>query len=352
VSLEDRVTDLVAEVEPCDPRAAALARARQDELVKPPGSLGRLEELGAQLAAISGSCPPPVAERPAAVVAAADHGVLAQGVSAWPAEVTTLMVREVCAGRAAVNSLAATVGAQVTVLDVGVDAELPRHPRLRGAKVRRGTADLSTGPAMTREEASRAILAGAGLAEELAGAGADLLVPGDMGIGNTTAAACLVGALTGSPAAAVTGRGAGADAATLARKTAVVAGALERHRVLPDPLGVLARVGGLEHAAIVGLILGGARERLPVVLDGVSSLGAALVARSLCPRAGGYLVAGHRSTEPAASVALAALELQPLLELGMRLGEATGGLLAVPLVRAAAAALRDMATFSEAGIAA
>jgi nicotinate-nucleotide--dimethylbenzimidazole phosphoribosyltransferase len=351
MGIEDRVRELAAGVEPLDERAGAAARARQDQLTKPAGSLGRLEALGVRLAAIAGRCPPPVPERPAVVVAAGDHGVLAQGVSPWPREVTAAMVAGIGAGRAAVNALAAVVGAQVTVLDVGVATPLARHPRVRRASVRPGTADLSEGPAMTREEAARALLAGAGLAEELVGAGVDLLVTGDMGIGNTTPAACLVAAFTGRPAAEVTGRGTGVDDATLRLKVKVVDGALARHEPDPaDPLGVLAAVGGLEHAALAGLALAGAVLRVPVLLDGVSADAAALAACALAPAAAGYLVAGHRSVEPGASVALAALGLEPLLDLGMRLGEGTGALLAVPIVRSAAAALARMATFAEAGI--
>lgn len=348
------VARLVAAVLPADESAGAAARARHERLIKPPGSLGRLEEVGIALAAATGVCPPATPERPALVLAAGDHGVLAQGVSAWPAEVTALMVGELCAGRAAASALARVVGAQVTVLDVGVAADLPRHPRLKDSKIRRGTRDLALEPAMTLDEAARALLAGAGVAEQLIGAGVDLLVIGDMGIGNTTPAACLIAALTGRAAQDVTGPGAGIDADGLARKTGVVEAALTLHRdTLADPpagLAALAALGGLEHAALAGVILAAAGSDVPVVLDGVSTVAAALVATRMAPAAGGRLFAGHRSTEPGASVGLEALGLAPLLELGMRLGEGTGGLLAVPLVRAAAAALAGMATFEEAGI--
>jgi nicotinate-nucleotide--dimethylbenzimidazole phosphoribosyltransferase len=353
VSAEDGVRRLAAAIGPLDIDAATAARARNDELVKPPGSLGRLEEVGAWLASVYGSCPPPVPGRPAAVVCAGDHGVLAQGVSAWPKEVTALMVGEFCAERAAVNALGRAVGATVTVVDVGVASDVPAHPRLKRLRVRDGTADLHDGPAMTKQEAARAVLYGAEVVAELVGdAGVDLLLTGDMGIGNTTPAACLVAAFTGRPAAEVTGPGAGADAGGVRRKAAVVGRALERHA--PDPqdgLGTLAALGGLEHAAIVGLILGGAARRVPVILDGVSTVAAALVARAICPLAIGYVIAGHRSTEPAATLALDALGLEPVLDLRMRLGEATGALLAVPIVRASAVALSAMATFEEAGIA-
>jgi nicotinate-nucleotide--dimethylbenzimidazole phosphoribosyltransferase len=349
--IEQRVAELAAEVAPADETAAVAARERHRQLTKPAGSLGALETLGARLAAMAGRCPPPLPERPAVVVAAGDHGVLAQGVSPWPREVTAAMVAGIAGGRAAVNVLAGVVGAQVTVLDVGVATPLAPHPRVRRAKVRPGTADLSEGPAMTRPEAARALLAGAGVAGELLGAGADLLVTGDMGIANTTAAACLVAGFTGRPAAAVTGRGTGIDDATFAVKVQVVERALALHAPEPaDPLGVLATLGGLEHAALAGLILAGAAARVPVVLDGVNADAAALAARALAPAAAGYLVAGHRSVEPGASAALAALGLDPLLDLGMRLGEGTGALLAVPIVRSAAAVLGGMATFAEAGL--
>ena len=344
MSFEDRVRDLVAEVQPVDAAARNAARQRHEGLAKPAGSLGQLETLGAQLAAITRACPPPVPQHPAIVVAAADHGVHAQSVTPWPQHLTAAMVRLICDGGAAVNAIAAAVGAQVSVLDVGVGSDLPDHPRLRSARVRAGTADLASGPAMTREDAARAILAGAGLVEELAGGGADLFVTGDMGIGNTTAAACLLAAFTGTEAAAVTGPGAGADGSMTAHKTTVVAAALALHEPDPaDPLGVLASLGGLEHAALAGVILSAAAEGLPVVLDGVTTNAAALAACALCPDAADYLVAGHRSTEPGATVALEFLGREPLLELGLRLGEGTGGALAVPLVVAAAGLLGSMA---------
>jgi nicotinate-nucleotide--dimethylbenzimidazole phosphoribosyltransferase len=352
VSFEDRVAELTVEVEPADASAVEAARERHRLLLKPPGSLGRLEDLGSRLAGMAGSSPPPVPENPAVVVCAGDHGVLARGVSPWPKEVTAAMVENFCAGGAAVNSFARTVGARVSVLDVGVAADLDRHPLLRMAKVRPGTGDLSEGPAMTREEAARAVLAGADIAEELVeSGGVDLLVTGDMGIGNTTPAACLIAALTGSPATEVTGRGTEIDDATLERKIRAVQEALDLHRPDPgDPLGTLAALGGLEHAALAGLTLMGAVYGVPVVLDGVVSNSAALVARALAPDSIDYTIAGHLSAEPGAGVALEHLGLEPLLDLRMRLGEGTGGLLAVPLVRAAARALGEMATFEEAGI--
>ena len=352
MALEDRVRELAQEVEPADSSAAEAARERHRRLLKPPGSLGRLEELGVRLAAMAGECPPPVPESPAVVVCAGDHGVLKQGVSPWPREVTATMVENFCHGGAAVNALAKGVGARVSVLDVGVASDLVRHPLLRGAKVRRGTEDLSEGPAMGREEAARAVLAGGGIVEELIeSGGVDLLVAGDMGIGNTTPAACLVAAFTGRPAREVTGRGTGIDDVTLRTKIGVVERALELHRPDPgDPMGTLAALGGLEHAALAGVILMGAVYGIPVVLDGVVSDSAALVARAFAPNSVDYTVAGHLSAEPGARVALDELSLEPLLDLAMRLGEGTGGLLAVPLVRSAARVLGEMATLEEAGI--
>lgn len=256
------------------------------------------------------------------------------------------MVQTFCAGGAAANAIAATVGADVTVLDVGVLAELPDHSRLRKANVRRGTRDLAVEDALTSDEVVAAVVAGATLARELIDGGRDLVVLGDMGIANTTASAVLIAAFTGASAAEVTGRGTGIDDDMLARKTEVVAAAAARTAGC-GPLAVLAAVGGLEHAALVGAILVAAAARVPVIVDGVISDAAALAAVALRPEVGGYLVAGHRSVEPGASVALRALEAEPLVDLGLRLGEGTGALLAVPIVRAAAATLHDMVLLAD-----
>lgn len=348
MDLEHRIAELIAEIEPADRKAAERARERHETLAKPSGSLGRVEELGVQLAAIARACPPPIPERAAVVVCAGDHGVLRQGVSPWPQAVTAAMVQTFCAGKAAVNVVADSVGAQVSVLDIGVAAELPPHPCLRNAKVRAGTRDLSQEPALTRDEAARALLVGAGLAGELRRSGVDLLIGGDMGIGNTTPSACLIGAFTGRPACEVTGRGTGIDDPTYERKVAVVEAALALHQPdAGDPLGVLSALGGLEHAALAGLCLGAAARRLPLILDGVTANAAALAATAFAPSVRDYLIAGHRSVEPGARVALAALELEPLLDLDLRLGEGTGALLALPLVRAAAAVLARMAALAD-----
>lgn len=348
----DRLSALVGAVAPGDAGAAQDARRRHDRLAKPPGSLGEIETVGVQLAALAGRSPPPVPQEPAAVIAAGDHGVHAQAVSAWPQTVTAVMVQQLAAGAVSAGAVARTVGARVHVLDVGVAADLPASPALTAARVRAGTADWTAGPAMERSEAEAAVLAGADLARHLAGDGVDLLVAGEMGIANTTTAAALIAAVTRRPAADVVGPGAAADAATVARKVGVVDAGLQRHRPDPaDPVGVLAAVGGLEHAALVGVMLAGAVERVPVVLDGVSTLAAALLAERMAPSVVGALLAGHRSSEPGAGVALDALGLRPLLDLSLCLGEATGGLLAVPLVVAAARVLADVVTLEDLGFA-
>ena len=316
------------------------ARERLDRLAKPPGSLGRLEDLADRLCAIAGTCPPP---RPAPVtvaVFAGDHGVLAQGVSPWPQEITAAMVRTFAMGGAAVNVLARQVGAEVVVVDVGVatpvDGALDRN-------VRRGTADLSLGPAMTIAEAHQAFEVGRDVAR---GANAGLLVTGDMGIGNTTPSAAIIAALTGRDAEEITGRGTGIDDETFARKTRIVDAAVARVRGA-DALTVLAEVGGLEIAAIAGFVTEAAARRVPVVVDGVIALAGLLIAATLDDTVLDVVIAGHRSTEPGASAVLEHLKLEPLLDLGMRLGEGTGALLAVPIVQSAAALITEMATIDD-----
>ena len=347
----DLLRATIEAIRPADARAAAAAAALQARLTKPAGSLGALEELSVRLAALAGACPPPLPEPAALAVFAGDHGVHAQRVTGWPQEVTAQMVANFLAGGAVVNAFARQVGASVTVVDVGVAAPLAPAPGLVAAKVRPGTRDLAVEPALTREEAVEALAVGVRTAAQLVDGGARVLLTGDMGIANTTPAAALVAAFTGADAAAATGRGTGVDDATYARKVAVVAGALARHRPDPaDPLGVLAAVGGLEHAALAGFVLGAAARRVPVVVDGVIAAAAALVAAALAPDAVAAMVAGHRSAEPGATLALRHLGLAPLLDLGLRLGEGTGAALALPLVAAAARTLREVATFDSAGV--
>lgn len=347
----DLLAETVAAVRPADPAAAAEARARQARLTKPPGALGVLEDVSVRLAGLAGTCPPPLPSPAAVAVFAADHGVHAQGVSPWPQEVTVQMVANILGGGAAVNAFAGQVGAEVVVVDVGVAGTLDPVPGLLPRKVRAGTRDLAVEPAMTREEAVRALEVGIEVARDLVAAGNRCLLTGDMGIANTTASAALVAAFTGRDPAEVTGRGTGIDDAMLAHKTDVVRAALALHAPDPaDPVGVLAAVGGLEHGAIAGFVLGAAALRVPVVLDGVIAGAAALVAAALAPDCLDACVAGHRSAEPGAAVALAALGLRPLVDLDLRLGEGTGAVLALPLVQAAVAALGQMATFDSAGV--
>jgi nicotinate-nucleotide--dimethylbenzimidazole phosphoribosyltransferase len=345
------LADTVAAIEPPDSAAIAQARERQEHLTKPSGSLGVLEDLSVQLAGLAGECPPPLPEPAVIAIFAADHGVHAQGVTPWPQEVTAQMVANFLASGAVVNAIAEQAGAEVCVIDVGVIAELPAAPGLLPRKVRPGTADMTTGPAMSRQEAERAIEVGIETARDLVAAGNRCVVTGDMGIANTTASAALVAVFTGAEPGEVTGRGTGVDDETWARKVDVVRRALARHQPDPaDPVGTLAAVGGLEHAALAGFVLGAAALRVPVVLDGVIACAAALAARALAPEAVHCLVAGHLSTEPGAGRALTALGLRPLLQLDMRLGEGSGGALALPILQSAARVLRDVATFDSAGV--
>jgi len=336
-------------VRPPDERARLDALARHEELTKPPGSLGRLEELGVWLAACQGQCPPNPLRRPRIVVFAGDHGVAARGVSAYPSEVTAQMVANFVSGGAAINVIAAGVGAGVRVVDMAVDADTPDD--VAKFKVRRSSGPINSADALTDDEVHAALAAGRSIVDEEVDSGADLLVAGDMGIGNTTAAAVLIAALTGTEPVAVVGRGTGIDDTTWMRKTAAIRDALRRAKpVTADPVALLRTVAGADIAAMAGFLAQAAVRRTPVVLDGVICGAAALVAEELAPGARAWWVAGHRSTEPAHSLVLEQLDLEPLLDLKMRLGEGTGAAAAIPLVSMAARVLADMATFAEAGI--
>jgi len=345
--------DTIAAVVPRDAAAERAARERLDRMTKPPGSLGVLEDVAAQLAGIAGCCPAPLPVPAVVAVFAGDHGVHAQGVTPWPQEVTAQMVANFLSGGAVVNAFAAELGAEVLVVDVGVATGLDAAEGLLDRKVRLGTADLAEGPAMTLDEARRAVEAGIEVATRLATA-SPCLITGDMGIANTTASAALVCAFTGADPAAATGRGTGVDDPTLARKVEVVTRAVSRVTERPTTpattLAVLAEIGGLEHAALAGFIIEAAAARTPVLLDGVIVGSAALAAAALCPTALEYAFAGHTSAEPGHGIALRHLGLRPLLGLDLRLGEGTGALLALPLVASAARALRDVATFDSAGV--
>ncbi|MFP5319994.1 MAG: nicotinate-nucleotide--dimethylbenzimidazole phosphoribosyltransferase [Acidimicrobiia bacterium] len=342
-----------AAVRPLDAVAEADAAALQDRLTKPRGALGRLEEIGVRLAAIAGGCPPPVPSPAAVAVFAADHGVVAEGVTAWPQEVTAQMVANISAGGAAINVLARQAGASATVIDVGVACALPAGCDVRRRVVRAGgTANLVREPAMTVAECSAALDVGAEVAAALVAGGAKALVTGEMGIGNTTSAAALIAAFTGRPPAVVTGRGAGVDDAGLTRKVAVVEAALARHAgaVAAGPLATLAALGGLEIAALAGFVVGGAAAAVPVVVDGVIAGAGLLAAERLAPGVARRCFAGHRSVEPGATAVLEELGMEPVLDLGLRLGEGTGACLALAVVEASARVLREMATFDGAGV--
>ncbi|MFI8205678.1 nicotinate-nucleotide--dimethylbenzimidazole phosphoribosyltransferase [Streptomyces sp. NPDC085937] len=347
----DLLAETVAQIRPLDAKALGEAWERQKRMTKPAGALGMLEIISAQLSGLSRQCPPPIPEPAAVAVFAGDHGVHAQGVTPWPQEVTAQMVANFLGGGAVCNAFAAQVGAEVCVVDVGVSSDLPATPGLLPRKIRAGTSDMTTGPAMTREEAKQAVEVGIETARDLVAAGNKALLTGEMGIANTTASAALISVFTGADPAEVTGRGTGINDETLVRKTDVVRRALELHRPDPaDPLGVLAAVGGFEHAAMVGLLLGGASLRTPVILDGVSAGAAALVARAIAPEVLAACIAGHRSAEPGHVAALNKLGLRPLVDLDLRLGEGTGALLALPLVQSTARAMHEVATFDSAGV--
>ena len=354
-------------IRPLAPDAAVEAQRHLDTLTKPPGSLGRLEEIAVRLAALRGG--PPRVGRPVVFTFAADHGVVAEGVSAYPQTVTAQMVENFLRGGAAINVLARQAGARVVVADFGIAGVEPapiysmppstgtglaatiNSPTLVRCPIGPGTANMARGPAMTREQATRAIERGAALADEAMDGGADLLATGEMGIGNTTAASAITAAITGLPPEAVTGRGTGVNEAVWRRKIEVVGAALRVNRPDgSDGLDVLAKVGGFEIAGLVGVILAGAARSVPVVIDGFISTAAALVAATLAPEARHALFASHRSAEPGHGFALAHLDLVAYLDLSLRLGEGTGAALFIHLARAAALIYGEMATFKSAGV--
>jgi nicotinate-nucleotide--dimethylbenzimidazole phosphoribosyltransferase len=356
--MTDRLGDRAALIERVglpDEATRAAAVARQQVLTKPAGSLGRLEELAVWWAAARGQCPPGVPQHPKVVIFAGDHGVAAR-TSAYPPDVTAQMVLNLLGGGAAANVLAAQAGAQVRVLDISVDidweaaghrvpADLTRH------KIRRGSAELDRHDAISAAEAAAAFAAGVAVADEEIDAGADLLIAGDMGIGNTTPAAAIIGLMCRKNAAEVVGRGTGIDDDTWMVKCAAVRDGMARSQGrLGDPMGLVAAVGGADMAAMAGFLLGSAARGVPVILDGVVVGSAALIANALSYRARNWWLAGHRSVEPAHGFALDWLRLVPIVDFGMRLGEGTGALVALNVLRAGAATLSEMATFDDAGV--
>ncbi|MHB0867269.1 MAG: nicotinate-nucleotide--dimethylbenzimidazole phosphoribosyltransferase [Thermoleophilia bacterium] len=346
----NKLNDTIARISGLDAEAMEQAAARQDQLTKPQGSLGILEELSIRLAGIQGD-PFPSINRKVIIVMAGDHGVVAEGVSAFPQEVTPQMVANFAAGGAGINVLARHAGAEVRVVDVGVAAEVD-IPGVIQKKVRPGTANMTEGPAMTHEEAVACIEAGIEVAQGEIDAGADLLGTGDMGIGNTTPSSAILTVISGAALELTVGRGTGIGAAAMEQKREAVRRAIQVNR--PDPadgLDILAKVGGLEIGGLAGVILAAAANRVPVVIDGFISGAAALIAARLAPASREYMIASHVSVEPGHKLMLEELGLKPMLFMNMRLGEGTGAALASSLVEASAKVLSQMATFGEAGVA-
>ncbi len=348
--MSELLSSTIEKIRPLDGDAVAQAGARQDQLTKPQGSLGRLEELSLKLAGIQGK-PLPQIKHKAIITMAGDHGVVAEGVSLWPQEVTAQMVYNFLGGGAAINVLARQVGARVIVVDMGVAADLAPDAQLLSRKVAPGTGNISRGPAMTTEQAIKAVETGIEIVAAEVARGLDIVGTGDMGIGNTTASSAICAVITGRPVAEVTGRGTGVAGKQLAHKREVVKKALDVNRPDPrQPLDVLAKVGGFEIGGLAGVMLAAAAHRIPVVIDGFISGAAALIATALVPEVVDFLIAGHVSAEAGHRVLLRHLGLKPLLDLDMRLGEGTGAALGIFLAEAAARVLAEMPTFAEAGV--
>jgi len=343
------IQQLIAQIQPLDQAAMQAARARQDDLTKPRGSLGQLEDISVKIAGITGEVRPKLTHKVVTTMAG-DHGVVAEGVSAYPSEVTPQMVMNFVFGGAAINVFSQHVGARVIIVDMGVASELD-HPAVVNKKIALGTQNMAHGPAMTREQAIQAIEAGAAVVEAELEKGLDILATGDMGIGNTTPSAAIAAALTGRSVEEITGRGTGVDDEGLQRKITAIQKALDVNQPnAEDGLDILAKVGGFEIGGLAGAILAAAAHRVPVVIDGFISTAAAMIAVSLAPQTRDYLIAAHRSQELGHQIMLEWLGTTPLLNLGLRLGEGTGAALAISLIQAACKILDEMATFSEAGV--
>jgi nicotinate-nucleotide--dimethylbenzimidazole phosphoribosyltransferase len=349
--LSDILSKTIANIRPLDLKSMAAAKARQDTLTKPTGSLGRLEELSIRIAGIQGK-PLPQIKQKAAIVMAADHGVAVRGTSAYPQEVTAEMVLNFLHGGAGINVISRQVGASVVIVDMGVAKKLESNPGLISRRIAAGTQDMSKGPAMTVAQATRSVEAGIEIVTTEIKKGLDIVATGDMGIGNTTASAAICAVMTGKTAAEVTGRGTGLDDRQLEQKIMIINEAITLNK--PDsskPLEVLAKVGGFEIGGLAGVILGAASHRIPVIIDGFISGAAALIAAGLCPQCKDYMIAGHCSVEPGHKIILQHLGLKPLLDLEMRLGEGTGAALAMSFAETSVRILTEMATFAEAGVA-
>lgn len=344
------IENLISRIQPLNKEMMAKARARQNMLTKPAGSMGRLEEFSVQVAGITGTLNPRL-EHKVVVVMTGDHGVVAEGVSAFPQAVTPQMVFNFLHGGAAINVLSRHAGARVIVVDMGVAVPFEPHPDLIDKKIALGTQNMTQGPAMSREQAEKAILAGASVVESEREKGLEMLATGDMGIGNTTPSAAIAVVFTGESPTDICGRGTGVDDAGLKRKIAVVQKAIEVNQPnQADGLDVLTKVGGFEIAGIAGAILGAAANGIPVVIDGFISTAGAMIAAQLCPEVRNYLFAGHCSEEQGHGTMLNWLGLEPILDLNFRLGEGTGAVLAMSLVEAGSKLLNEMATFGEAGV--
>ncbi|HHW91250.1 MAG TPA: nicotinate-nucleotide--dimethylbenzimidazole phosphoribosyltransferase [Firmicutes bacterium] len=347
----EKLQAVLSQIKPLDRKVMAETQKRLDSLTKPPGSLGVLEELTCQVAGITGQVRPPLPKK-TCILMAGDHGVVAEGVSAFPQEVTTQMVLNFLRGGAAMNVLSRHVGSELIIVDVGVAADLPDLPGLLKRKVAYGTANMAAGPAMTRGEAVAALEVGIEVVQDCIARGTGLVGLGEMGIGNTTPSTAIIATYSGKPVAQVIGRGTGIDDERLKQKIRTVEKALAVNQPDPaNPLDVLSKVGGLEVAALAGVVLGAAAGGIPVITDGFISTAAALIATELCPTVKEYLICSHLSAEPGHGTMLEYIGLKPLLHLDMRLGEGTGAALAMGLVEASLKILTEMATFAEAAIA-
>ena len=346
----EKINDTIANIQPLDEEAMAEVKGRQDSLTKPQGSLGQLEALSVQIAGIKGD-PRPRIDKKVIFTLAADHGIAREGVSAYPPEVTPQMVYNFLRGGAGINVLARLVGARVVVADFGVASPIHGFPQLKEKKVAMSTQNMAKDPAMSREQAIRSVEAGIELVEEEFINGIDILGTGDMGIGNTTSSSVITAVITGADVDAVTGIGTGLDEEGLKRKARIIRKVLDLHRPDPkDSIDVLSKVGGFEIGGIAGVILAGAKNRIPVVIDGFVSGAAALIAYGISPLVRPYLIASHQSAERGHRVLLEHLRLRPLLNLDLRLGEGTGAALGIFLAEASLRLLDEMATFSEAGV--
>ena len=344
-----KIRETIDQIEPLDKNAMALAKERQDILTKPKESLGILEDLSIKVAGITGNPVPKIRDK-VIITMAGDHGVVEEGVSAYPQEVTTQMVYNFIKGGAGINVLARHVGARVVVVDMGVAADV-EHQELMNKKVDYGTNNITKGPAMRREQAVRSIEAGIEVFEDELRKSLDIVGTGDMGIGNTTPSSAIIAAITGETVENVTGRGTGIDDLALETKIRAIKKALEINSPdKNDPLDVLAKVGGFEIGGLAGVVLGAAAHRIPVITDGFISTAGALLATELAPLAKQYIIASHNSVEMGHRVMLERMGLMPLLDLNMRLGEGTGAALGISIVEASIKILKEMTTFAEAGV--